>query len=74
MENPNASRPLEYQLFLRSLVPRLAERCQGNCGIKLKPADNRDYLLVKSHGPSTYMAKEESRARYGPEYLSKLTA
>ena len=69
MENPNASRPLEYQLFLRSLVPRLAERCQGNCGIKLKPADNRDYLLVKSHGPSTYMVKGESRTSYGPQYI-----
>ena len=44
VENPNASRPVEYQLFLRSLVPRLVERCQVHCGIKLKPADNRDYL------------------------------
>ena len=69
VENPNASRPVEYQLFLRSLVPRVVERCQGNCGIKLKPADNRDYLLVKSHGPSTYMVKGESRTRYGPQYI-----
>ena len=69
VENPNASRPVEYQLFLRSLVPRLVERCQGNCGIKLKPADNRDYLLVKSHGPSIYMVKKESRTRCGPQYI-----
>ena len=53
VENPNASRPVEYQFFLRSLLPRLVEHCQENCGIKLKPADNRDYLLVKSHGPLT---------------------
>ena len=53
VENPNAFRTVEYQLFLRSLVPRLVEHCQGNCGIKLKPAHNRDYLLVNSHGPST---------------------
>ena len=72
VENPNASLPLEccqYQLFLWSLVPRLVECCQGNCGIKLKPADNRDYLLVKSHGPSTYMIKEESRTRYGLQHI-----
>ena len=35
VEIPNASRPVEYQLFLRSLVPRLVERCQENCGTKL---------------------------------------
>ena len=69
VENPNASRPVEYQLFLRSLVPGVVERCQGNCGIKLKPADNRDYLLVKSRVPSTYMVKGESRSRYGPQYI-----
>ena len=69
VENPNASRPVEYQLFLRSLVLRLAKRCQGNCGIKLKLANIRDYLLVKSHGPSTYMVKGESRTRYGPQYI-----
>ena len=27
VENPNDSRPVEYQFFLRSLVPRLVERC-----------------------------------------------
>ena len=69
VENPNASRPVEYQLFLRSLVPRVVERCQENCGIKLKAADNRDYLLVKSRVPSTYMVKGESRTRYGPQYI-----
>ena len=66
MENPNASLPVEYQLFLRSLVLRLARRCQGNCGIKLKLADIRDCL---SHGPSTFMVKGESRTRYGPQYI-----
>ena len=69
VENPNASRPVEYQLFLRSLVPRFVECCQGNCGIKLKPADNQYYLLVKSHGPSTFMVKGESRKRHGPQYI-----
>ena len=69
VENPNASWRVEYQLFLRSLVPCLVERCQGNCIIKLKPADNRDYLLVKSHGTSTYTVQGESRTRYGRQYI-----
>ena len=69
VENPNASQPIEYQIFLRSLVPRLLECCQGNCGIKLKSSDNRDYLSVKFHGPSTCMVKGESRTRYGPQYI-----
>ena len=37
--DPNAKRMAPYKLFLRSMVLRLVEKCQGNCGNKLKPAD-----------------------------------
>ena len=69
IEDPNAKRTVTYELFLRSLVPRQVERCQSNCGNKLKSSDNGDYLLVKSHGPSSYSVKGESRAKYGPQYI-----
>ena len=69
IEDPNVKRTVPYKLFLRSLVPRHVERCQGNCGNKLKPADNGDYLLIKSHGPSSYSVKEESKTKYGPQYI-----
>ena len=36
-----------YKLFFISLVRRQVKRWQGNCGNKLKPADNGDYLLIK---------------------------
>ena len=45
------------------------ERCQGNCGVKLKTSDDGDYLLIKSHGPSTYTVKGETRTKYGPQYV-----
>ena len=69
IEDPNAKRTVLYELFLRSLVPRQVERCQGNCGNKLKSSDNSDYLLVKSHGPSSYSVKGESRTKYGPQCI-----
>ena len=69
IEDPNAKRTIPYELFLRSLVPRQVERCQGNCGNKLKSSDNSDYLLVKSHGPSSYSVKGESKTKYGPQYI-----
>ena len=48
---------------------KVLERCQGNCGNKVKSSDNGDYLLVKSHGPSSYSVKGESRTKYGPPYI-----
>ena len=42
-------------------MPRLVDRCQENCGVKLKTSDDEDYLLIKSHGQSTYTVKGEGR-------------
>ena len=43
VEDPNAERPIAYELFFQSMVPRLVQRCQGNCGVKLCTADEGDY-------------------------------
>ena len=50
-------------------MPRLVDRCQENCGVKLKASDDEDYLFIKSHGQSTYTVKGESRTKYGPQYV-----
>ena len=69
IEDRNAKRAVPYELFLRSLVPQQVERCQENCGNKLKPADSGDYLLIKSHGPSSYSVNGESKTKCGPHYI-----
>ena len=35
IEDPNCEPDIPFELFFRSLVPRLVEKCQGNCGQKL---------------------------------------
>ena len=60
---------VSYELFFRSLVSRLVEQCQGNCGVKLKTSDDGDYLLIKSHAPSTYTVKRETRTKNVPQYV-----
>ena len=32
IEDPNCEPEIPFELFFRSLVPRLVEKCQGNCG------------------------------------------
>ena len=43
----NAPEKISYDIFSRSMVPRLVNRCQVNCGDKLFPADKEDYLVMK---------------------------
>lgn len=50
--NPNEPGEPTYQLYLRSMVPRMVEVCQRKCGKRLLSTDNDDYLLVKSFGHS----------------------
>ena len=69
IEDPNGERPIVYELFFRSMVPRLVQRCQGNCGVKLCTVDEGDYLLVKSYGISTFSVKGETRSKYAPLYI-----
>ena len=49
-QDPNALEKILYELFFRSMVLCLVNRCQGNCENKLLPADKEDYLVVKSRG------------------------
>ena len=37
IEDPNFKPEIPFGLFFRSLVPRLVEKCQDNCGRKLSP-------------------------------------
>ena len=69
IDHPNVQPQVPYVLFFRSLVPRLVQRCQRNCGINLKPSDNEDYLVVKSHGSTTFTVNGEEKTRSGPQYV-----
>ena len=57
-QDPNALEKISYELFFHSMVPRLVNRCQGNCGDKLFPADKEDYLVVRSRGRINFMNKQ----------------
>ena len=68
-KDPNVQPQPSYVLFFRSLVPRLVQRCQENCDINLKPSDNEDYLVVKSHDSTTFTVNGEKTTRSGPQYV-----
>ena len=68
IDDPNVQPQVPYVLFFWSLVPRLFQRCQGNCSINLKSSDNEDYLVVKSHG-STITVNGEEKTRSGLKYV-----
>ena len=61
IDDTNFQPQVPYILFFRSLVPRIVHRCQGKCGINLKALDNEDYLVVKSHGSTTFTVNGEEK-------------
>ena len=69
IEHPNCKQEIPFELFFRSLVPRLVEKCQGNCGRKLSQSNEEDYLLIKSNGPTTFLVNGEERTKVGPQYV-----
>ena len=69
-QNPNAPEKILYELFFLSMVPRLANWYQENCGDKLFPADKEDYLVVKSRGRISFMNKQgKMDSKYSPLYI-----
>ena len=69
-QDPNALEKISYELFFRSVVPRLVNRCQGNCRDKLFPADKEDYLVVKSRGRISFINKHgEMDSKLCPLYI-----
>ena len=61
---------ISYELFFRSVLSCLVNRCQGNCGDKLFPADKADYLVVKSRDRISFMNKQgEMDSRFCPLYI-----
>ena len=57
-QDPNALEKISHELLFCSIVPRLVNRCQGNCGDKFFPADKEDYLVVKSCGRISSMNRQ----------------
>ena len=59
IEDPNCEPEIPFELVFRSLVPRLVEKCKGDCGRKLSQSDEEDYLLIKSYGPTTFLVNDK---------------
>ena len=69
IDDANVQPQVPHVLFSRHLVPRLVPKYQRNCGINPKPSDNEDYLVVKSHGSTTFTVNGEEKTRSGPQYV-----
>ena len=63
IEDPNCEPEIPFELFFRSLVPRLVEKCQ------LSQSNEKDYLLIQSNGPTTFLVNGEERTTVGPQYV-----
>ena len=64
IDNPNAQLQVPKVLFFRLIY---------FSGINLKPSDNEDYLIVKSHGSTTFPVDGEERTRTCPHYVVPIT-
>ena len=69
IEDPNCEPEIPFELFFRSLVPRLVEKCQSKCDRKLSQSNEEDYHLVKSNGPTKFLVNGEERMKVGPQYV-----
>ena len=65
--DPDRNRKKTLELNLRKDVPRLVQRCQGNCG---KRITEDCFLVVKSFGTSRWTDKNgNKRFKFGQMYL-----
>ena len=64
IDNPKAQLQVPKVLFFRLIY---------FSGINLKPSDNEDYLIVKSHGSTTFTVDGEERTRTCPHYVVPIT-
>ena len=69
IEDLNCEPKIPFELFFWCLVPRLVEKCQGNCGRKLSQSNEEDYFLIKSNGPTMFLVNGEERTKVGPQYV-----
>ena len=51
-------------------MPRLVEQYLGTCEVKLRILDDKNYLLIKSYGPSIYTVKGKTSTKDGPQYTN----
>ena len=65
--DPDMNLKKTFELHLMKDVPRLVQRCQGNCG---KQITEDCFLVVKSFGTSRWTEKIwNKRSKFGPMYL-----
>lgn len=66
--DPRATSEKEYELHIRSKLPKLISKCQGKCG---KPIAHGDILIVRSYGLISWTNKKTGKEnqKYGPMYI-----
>ena len=69
VDDPSSPPEIKYELHLRSMVPRIVQKCQGYCQRSLIPADHKDYFLVKSFARSYYMHNGKKLFKVAPQYI-----
>ena len=57
-QDPRASPPKEFVLFLRKHLPKNIAKCQGRCG---KSITNEDEMIICSYGTSTGQSNWEEK-------------
>ena len=65
----NALEKILYSLFFHSIVPRLFNRCNGNCENKLFPAYKEDLVFKSRHHISFMNKQSEMDSQYCPLYI-----
>lgn len=69
-QNFNYPEKILYELLFRLMLPRLVNRCQGNCTEKLFPADKEVYLVSKSRKRVSFVSNHgKVDSKYCPLYI-----
>ena len=67
-KDPRVNPPKEFELHLRNKLSKKRSKCLGKCG---KPISDKDFMIIRTYGSSTYTDKEsgENKCKYGPLYI-----
>ena len=65
-EDPRLQPDTQFELHVRSDLPKLVKRCRGNCG---RDITKEHQLVVKSNGVQRWMANGKEMSRNGPLFI-----
>ena len=67
--DPRKEPETQFELHFRKDLPRLVTKCQGQCGVAIKP--DEEGMLVRSYGTSSWTDRKTgaSKSKYGKLYI-----